>query len=1006
MKYHTHQSQLHDASRRPPPQPPQPPQPPHQSSAHHSFEPPKLPSPRNHSTNAVRHSYHKQTTPSWPASPPNSLPSPPNVRFQEYAQQPSLRAQSNHLLAESLLAESISRVRTPLYAHEPMNHYILPPPSLHARPSDAPAPLCVQSASYERGSHLQSRSSTANSPRPDSHSSISASITSAYHIYADSLSPRADPRVDHYHNHNHNHNPLLRHQELQHTTRRQSAQSVVSDSSDAVRHHVDPSSSSWPSSRPQHLPKRFLSSDLDADTNGHLSPITSLPYTLTGSHYHPRSPTQTHKPVPLSTSDAAAGGLQGRHLQAEHDASNTCHFPPSSDTVAVAHLDTVAVAHSVPADVKAQNLGTCAVTQHSLQPHRKRLRISRACDECRRRKTRCDIVGAFPGESGHPLTISGAVPPLQPNQEPKGHMFILQPCMNCRRSQVTCSYSKRPLKRGPSKGYIKDLERRLNSLESQIVSGDKVEDEAPQNAQHGATGFATAIASNEPEQTKPKIRTEDRISRLESVLARPTSTKSGHEQTNTLSDASHSNSDSDATHDKSESTGDAESDRSAPTTVANLGVKEANIDVAPPVPGSPATPAVSTDHVAPSSACIKPSASSVPCRSGIKSALSKAKVKKPSHASSRALTTVPDSDVAEIKAKIVASFLHATFPIVSTRSEAESSTSNKSNIARLEDRVLARGLQLLAEPVEMVTAATESATKAQAHATRVASLIGQASSGLGGPRDQLTQHFARSGTEGLRTLRKIVHRLSGQEADLLMLCHLDHLRSGLNNNSALAAAVSKLGSGMHVENDRETYRRRTLLFMLDRWHAVAFGTPHLLQGRLGMERHSFQSMKDALGDVTQSPLGDAVYEILRCAIMLGQLNDLVQNNEGWKGISKSDVEAVIHSATDAGERGTARDEPSDLGSSDESGAALLSTAALRYSLESVVRCYYAVHTLPSAKDAKVEDLHNMFTLAESILVLGTGKTPISLQGKLLKCAIGPHVLGVAGASFFDDVVGA
>lgn len=657
--------------------------------------------------------------------------------------------------------------------------------------------------------------------------------------------------------------------------------------------------------------------------------------------------------------------------------------------------------------------------QHPMQPNRKRLRISRACDECRRRKTRCDIVGAFPGEPGHPLTISGAVPPLEPNMEPKGEMLILQPCMNCRRSEVTCSYSKRPLKRGPSKGYIKDLERRLNSLESQIVSGSDRTDQDTHDVHQDALPLSAnaSAAPGAPPANKPKIRTEDRISRLESVLARPSTAKDDDEDPPAFSDAT--SSEVFAAQVKTEASSDVLDTASglASEATADLEAARASSSFSPLL-----DPVVASVAAAPSS----PAKASLPKLNGTSdrsSASLKGKNKDKAASRANARSSASQTDVADVKAKVAGSFLHATFPVMQGRAEGEGgSSSSNSNIARLEDRVLARGLRLLVEPVEMVTSqpasrddtpGSQGAKAQQAHAVRVANLIGQASTGLGGVRDELVER-GQSSLDSLRALRKVAHRLSAQEADLLMLCHLDHLRNGRNNNSALAAAVSKLGSGGNVQNERETYRRRTVLFMLDRWHAVAFGTPHLLSGRFGMERDSFRSMKLALSDAEQSPLGDAVFEVLRCAIMLGQLNDLVQNNGGWKGVSKSDVDAVIHSAMDENERRTAT-EASDARNGSraehdsasngadveggEAGPSLLSTEAMRYSLEQAVRCYYALHTLPNARDARMQDVHRMFNLAEAVIVLGTAKTPISLQGKLIQSAIGPTVLAIAAVAF-------
>lgn len=55
---------------------------------------------------------------------------------------------------------------------------------------------------------------------------------------------------------------------------------------------------------------------------------------------------------------------------------------------------------------------------------RKRSKVSRACDECRRKKIRCDATG-------------------EPGNEQ---------CSSCKRVSATCQFSRVPMKRGPSKG--------------------------------------------------------------------------------------------------------------------------------------------------------------------------------------------------------------------------------------------------------------------------------------------------------------------------------------------------------------------------------------------------------------------------------------------------------------------------------------------------------------------------------------------------------------------------
>lgn len=56
---------------------------------------------------------------------------------------------------------------------------------------------------------------------------------------------------------------------------------------------------------------------------------------------------------------------------------------------------------------------------------RKRSKVSRACDECRRKKIRCDATT----ESGE------------------------EQCSSCKRVGTHCQFSRVPMKRGPSKGY-------------------------------------------------------------------------------------------------------------------------------------------------------------------------------------------------------------------------------------------------------------------------------------------------------------------------------------------------------------------------------------------------------------------------------------------------------------------------------------------------------------------------------------------------------------------------
>ncbi|RMZ84641.1 hypothetical protein DV737_g1213, partial [Chaetothyriales sp. CBS 132003] len=67
--------------------------------------------------------------------------------------------------------------------------------------------------------------------------------------------------------------------------------------------------------------------------------------------------------------------------------------------------------------------------------------VSRACDECRRKKIKCD--SADGPDDG-----------------------TIRTCTNCAKANMQCDFSRVPMKRGPSKGYIKELSERVEKMES------------------------------------------------------------------------------------------------------------------------------------------------------------------------------------------------------------------------------------------------------------------------------------------------------------------------------------------------------------------------------------------------------------------------------------------------------------------------------------------------------------------------------------------------------------
>ena len=98
--------------------------------------------------------------------------------------------------------------------------------------------------------------------------------------------------------------------------------------------------------------------------------------------------------------------------------------PVHHDPVAAPHFVQVAPAQPSPLP---PHVGIDHQQQYSpvdATPARKRSKVSRACDECRRKKVKCDAQSELGQEA----------------------------CSNCRRSGVACLFSRVPQKRGPSKG--------------------------------------------------------------------------------------------------------------------------------------------------------------------------------------------------------------------------------------------------------------------------------------------------------------------------------------------------------------------------------------------------------------------------------------------------------------------------------------------------------------------------------------------------------------------------
>ncbi|KAI8971543.1 fungal-specific transcription factor domain-containing protein [Mycotypha africana] len=108
----------------------------------------------------------------------------------------------------------------------------------------------------------------------------------------------------------------------------------------------------------------------------------------------------------------------------------------------------------------------------------KRNKVSRACDECRKRKVRCD----------------GA-----------------QPCSRCQKSSTECIFSNVTPKRGPPKKYLEPFETRLKTIDSvlQVLESSYQHPLNKTLSDYSAEGMTENIDRNSSSNSNPTIETVD-----------------------------------------------------------------------------------------------------------------------------------------------------------------------------------------------------------------------------------------------------------------------------------------------------------------------------------------------------------------------------------------------------------------------------------------------------------------------------------------------------------------
>lgn len=577
-------------------------------------------------------------------------------------------------------------------------------------------------------------------------------------------------------------------------------------------------------------------------------------------------------------------------------------------------------------------------------------------------------------------------------------MIIIRACTNCVRGGMDCQYSRRPAKRGPSKGYIKDLETRINCLEGQ----------REQKEVGAATATTTATASTR--SVTPFLCTETELSssawtdQQQQRPHRPWEV-APQVEVETDEDLYHK---SDLTRRREAQLLQLASSSSASSTAIEQQAPAADGDSAEvadamialaaspttPTAAAPSTTSLLTNLDAPPAVKI---VGRLPVTSGAGSSEAAVATREPKTLSSSS------TNAAALRDAFRDSPINATFAIQPMRRDRST--------LRLDDRLVKRAMKLLMEPASPAASAavaaaadegsrdgTPSTTVSNAmglrpHGVRVAQLQGQAIAGIRCDKAQGSLPSAASGIAAIRLARRLSTATRALEADALMLCYLDTARLGNPDNSALAAAAAKLSAIGSSDEDctDESLRRACVLLSLDRWHAASFNTPFTMTGRLVPEQATHTRLIGSLGDLSSAPLGTTPAEVLRTALMFGTLQELATSRGGWKNVALADLESVIHSTGADGDD----DDADGSTSHDESSESLYTVRALRYALRGAVRLFYRLQTLPDSSRISITTIKTVLEAVEETLLAGTSKTPPDPKTLLMRCAIGPHVYAMA-----------
>lgn len=184
------------------------------------------------------------------------------------------------------------------------------------------------------------------------------------------------------------------------------------------------------------------------------SPLRAYPDPIAGDAQMPGTPVY-FSPRPPQQQQSLSQEDQNLANSLSHDMDGHMSVLPPQITNGHAQNFGMSAQTGLPQTPQQPPIGTSIGGQHSgADPNqdlsygvgtdrRKRSKVSRACDECRRKKV-------SPGIPLFLLIVDDEVQVRCDSTTSDGNMVEM--CSNCRRLKLTCQFERAPMKRGPSKG--------------------------------------------------------------------------------------------------------------------------------------------------------------------------------------------------------------------------------------------------------------------------------------------------------------------------------------------------------------------------------------------------------------------------------------------------------------------------------------------------------------------------------------------------------------------------